>query len=100
MAARSANVNVRVEPAIKERAEAILEKLGVSASGLVNMTYRQVVLNNGIPFPVTMPSAPKTLDTMTVAEFDSMMGNGLRQAKAGESVPVDEAFDSILEKLV
>ena len=45
MATRSANVNVRVEPDIKEQAEAILEKLGVSTSAFINMTYRQVILH-------------------------------------------------------
>ena len=44
MQTKSANVNVRVEPDIKEQAEAILEKLGVSASAFINMTYRQVIL--------------------------------------------------------
>ena len=99
MAKRSANVSVRVEPEIKEQAEAILEKLGVSASSFINMTYRQVILRNGIPFPITVPSGPKTRDTMTDAEFNAMMETGLRQAKAGESFPVDEALDKILEKL-
>lgn len=99
MATRSANVNVRVEPDIKEQAEAILEKLGVSVSSFINMTYRQVILRNGIPFSVTVPPTPRTRDTMTDAEFNVMMENGLRQAKAGESLPVDEAFDQILEKL-
>ena len=98
-ATRSANVNVRVEPDIKEQAEAILEKLGVSVSSFINMTYRQVILRNGIPFSVTVPPTPRTRDTMTDAEFNVMMENGLRQAKAGESLPVDEAFDQILEKL-
>ncbi|MDO4173920.1 MAG: type II toxin-antitoxin system RelB/DinJ family antitoxin [Eubacteriales bacterium] len=99
MAKRSANVNVRVEPDIKEQAEAILEKLGVSASSFINMTYRQVILRNGIPFSVTMPSEPKTRDSMTDAEFNAMMAKGLQQAKAGESLPADEVFDKILEKL-
>ena len=44
MAARSANVNVRVEPDVKKRAEDILDKLGVSASAFINMTYRQVIM--------------------------------------------------------
>lgn len=99
MAAKSANVNVRVEPDIKEQAEAILEKLGVSVSSFINMTYRQVVIRNGIPFPVTMPTVPKTRDTMTDTEFNAWMENGLRQAKAGESLAADEAFDQILERL-
>lgn len=99
MATRSANVNVRVEPDIKEQAEAILEKLGVSVSSFINMTYRQVILRNGIPFSVTVPGTSGTRDTMTDVEFDAMMETGLRQAKAGESLPVDEAFDSILERI-
>lgn len=99
MAARSANVNVRVEPDVKEQAEAILEKLGVSVSSFINMTYRQVILRKGIPFAVTVPSELRTRDTMTDAEFDAMMAEGLKQAKAGQSALADEAFDRILEKL-
>lgn len=99
MAARSANVNVRVEPDIKEQAEAILERLGVSASSFINMTYRQVILRNGIPFSVTVPQEPRTRDTMTDAEFNAMIAEGFRQAEAGESRPADEAFNSILERL-
>lgn len=99
MAAKSANVNVRVEPEVKEQAEAILEKLGVSVSSFINMTYRQVILRKGIPFAVTVPSELRTRDTMADVEFDTMMAEGLKQAKEGKSVPMDEAFDRILEKL-
>ena len=99
MATRSANVNVRVEPDVKEQAEAILEKLGVSVSSFINMTYRQVILRKGIPFSVTVPSELRTRDTMTDEEFDAMMAEGLKQAKAGQSLPADESFDRILEKL-
>lgn len=99
MAAKSANVNVRVEPDIKEQAEAILEKLGVSVSSFINMTYRQVILRKGIPFSVTVSPTLQTRDTMTDAEFNSMMAEGMRQIRAGESLPADEAFDKILEKL-
>lgn len=99
MAARNANVNVRVEADVKEQAEAILEKLGVSVSSFINMTYRQVILRNGIPFSVTVPVMPKTRDTMTDVEFNAMMETGLQQAMSGESLPVDEALDQILEKL-
>lgn len=99
MAGRSANVNVRVEQDIKDQAEEILARLGISTSTFINMTYRQVILKNGIPFPLTVPAEPKTRDTMTNNEFNAMMENGMRQAKAGESIPVDTAFDKILEKL-
>ena len=99
MAARSANVNVRVEPDVKKQAEDILENLGVSTSAFINMTYRQVIMKRGIPFSVELPSGIKTLDTMTDAEFDEMMQTGLEQAKKGESVPYEEAFDRLMEGL-
>jgi len=99
MAARSANINVRVEPDIKEQAEAILEKLGVSASAFINMTYRQVILKRGIPFSVELPPEIKTRDTMTDAEFDEMMQRGLKQAKAGDAYPYETAFDKLMQGL-
>lgn len=96
MAARSANVNVRVEPEIKKQAEDILDKLGVSASAFINMTYRQVILKQGIPFSIDLPTKIKTFDTMTDREFDEMMQTGLEQAKRGESIPYEEAFGQLM----
>ena len=71
----------------------------MSTSVFINMTYRQVILHNGIPFPVTVPTMPKTRDIMTDAEFNAMMQEGLRQAKVGEGVPMEDAFDTIMERL-
>lgn len=99
MAARSANINVRVEPDIKKQAEDILDKLGVSASAFINMAYRQVIMRRGIPFSVELPVGIKTLDAMADAEFDEMMQTGLEQAKKGESVPYEEDFDQLMEGL-
>ena len=67
-----------MEPEIKEQVAAILEKLGMSTSAFINMTYRQVILHNGIPFPVSVPTMPKTRDAMTDAEFNAMMSEGMR----------------------
>lgn len=99
MAARSANINVRVEPDIKAQAESILESLGLSASTFINMTYRQVILRKGIPFSVQIPSGIKNRDAMSEREFDQMMSNGLTQAKNGEAVPYETAFDKLMQGL-
>ena len=99
MATRSANVNVRVEPHVKKQAEDILDKLGVSASAFINMTYRQVIMKRGIPFSVELPVEMKTLDTMTDDAFDEMMQTGLAQAKRGDSVPYEEAFNQLMKGL-
>ena len=69
MAIKSSNVTARVEPEIKEKAEEILSKLGISASNGINIFYRQVILWNGLPFRPTIPAnVPKSLEEMTKEE--------------------------------
>ena len=99
MAVRSSNVNVRIEPDIKEQAAAILKVLGISESTYVDMAYRQLVLQKGIPFPVSLPGSIRTRDTMSDADFNAMMATGLKQAQAGDAMPLDAAFDDILARI-
>ena len=73
MAIKSANVMARVEPEIKEQAETILSSLGIPVSVLINMVYRQIIVNRGLPFSLTLPSAPAGLDDLTREQFDTIM---------------------------
>ncbi len=92
---KSANVTARIQPEVKEGAEAILKKLGIPVSVFIDMTYRQVIMHDGIPFSLDIPHKLKTRDQMTDAEFNTMMATGLVQAKTGESYSVDEAFKNL-----
>jgi len=100
MAVRSANVNARIDPEIKTQGAAILKILGVSESTFIDMAYRQLILHNGIPFPVIIPGKVITREDMTEEEFGAMLTKGIQQAKSGESLPLDEAMDGILKRLV
>ena len=95
MAAKTANVTARIQPNIKEQAEAILERLGIPVSVFIDMTYRQVIMRDGVPFSLDIPDKFITRDTLTKAEFDTMMQNGMTQAKCDDSVSVDEAFSQL-----
>ncbi len=95
MAAKTANVLARVEPDVKEKAEDILNQLGVPASVVINMLYKQIIMTKSIPFPLSIPNAPLARDEMSKEEFDAVMGKGLAQAKDGQGVPLDEAFTSL-----
>ncbi|MCL1788901.1 MAG: type II toxin-antitoxin system RelB/DinJ family antitoxin [Oscillospiraceae bacterium] len=44
-----ANVNIRVDDALKRDTEGILSELGLSLSAATNMFYKQVVRYGGIP---------------------------------------------------
>lgn len=92
MALKTANVNSRIEIDIKQRAESILDQLGIPRSVAIDMYYRQIIAHNGIPFSLTLPVAVPARDEMTTAQFNEMMETGLRQAKADASFGVDEVF--------
>ncbi len=99
MAAKTANVTARIQPDIKESAEAILERLGIPVSVFIDMTYRQVIMHDGVPFSLEIPNKLATRDTISDTEFDTMMSRGLAQAKANESISVDEAFSDLRMEL-
>ena len=91
MATKTANVTARVQPEIKEQAEAILEKLGMPVSVLIDSLYRQIIMTNSIPYSFSVPTI-QTRDTMTIMQFDAMMEKGLNQAKAGKGMDLEDAF--------
>lgn len=95
MAVKTANVTARIQPNIKEQAEAILDRLGIPVSVFIDMTYRQVIMRDGVPFSLDIPDKFATRDSITKAEFDTMMQTGLSQTKRNDSVSVDEAFEQL-----
>lgn len=94
MATKTANVTARVQPEIKEQAEAILDRLGMPVSVLIDSLYRQIIMTNSIPYSFSIPTIP-TRDNMSTRQFDAMMEKGLSQAKTGHGMDLDEAFVKI-----
>ena len=94
MAFKTANVSVRVEPEIKEEAELVLEKLGISSSTLINMLYRQIIMQQGIPFQLSIP-APLTRDDLDEKKFNAVMQRGIDEAKAGKGRPAADVIDDL-----
>ncbi len=100
MSARTANVIARVEPEAKEKAESILKSMGIPSSVAINMFYRQIITDNGLPFqPTKGISCPKALNEMTRAEFDARMAEGLRQAVNGEVSSAEDVRKRIMGEL-
>lgn len=94
MATKTANVLARVEPEVKEKAESIMAQLGIPASTVINMLYKQIIMTKSIPFSLSIPTTPLARDEMNDVEFDAIMEKGLTQAKNGES---SSAVDFISE---
>ncbi|EGL13867.1 addiction module antitoxin, RelB/DinJ family [Gardnerella vaginalis 315-A] len=67
------NVNVRIQENIKQQAEQILETIGIPRATAIDMFYRQIILNNGIPFSLTIPKSLPAQDDMDEKMFNALM---------------------------
>ena len=54
---KSAMIRARVTPDLKDRAEAMLEQLGLTATTAITLFYRQIVQQRGLPFDLRVPNA-------------------------------------------
>ena len=81
-------VRARIEPEVKRDAEAILKRLGLSHSALINMTYRAVVATGGIPLSLHVPNAE------TARELEK-----LRDPDYRKRLPAYENVDDLMTAL-
>ena len=96
--AKSANLYARIEPDVKEQAEAILGALGIPASNAINMFYKQIILQNGIPFEVKLPEHPLNAARMTQEQLDAELEKGYASMQAGDTADCSEAFAGVRRK--
>lgn len=96
MATKTANVTARVNPEIKEQAEAVLDRIGIPVSVLIDTLYRQIIMTGGIPYSISMPKMT-TLEGMTPEQFDAIMQKGYDEARSGIGLSVKDAFKKIRE---
>jgi DNA-damage-inducible protein J len=83
--AKTASINARIEPDVKEKAESIFAALGLSASDAIGLFYRQVAFRRGLPFDVYVPNAT------TIAALEEL------ERGAGEILrgPTSQLFDDL-----
>lgn len=99
MATKTANVMARVEPSVKEQAEAIMEMLGIPASVVINTLYKQIIMTRSIPFSLSVPAAPVARDEMDEATFNEMMARGMNEAKTDNSRDVSDVFADLRREM-
>ena len=53
---KTATVRARIEPDLKNKAEKVFRKLGLSTTQAISLFYKQVELRKGLPFEVVIPN--------------------------------------------
>jgi addiction module RelB/DinJ family antitoxin len=89
--ANTSAVYARIDTNLKENAEEILSKLGISPSSAIQMLYSQIVLTKGIPFDLRLPSAkPTAIGGMSLEQLDTELMKGIESLKSGKIYTADE----------
>jgi DNA-damage-inducible protein J len=82
--AKDAIINARVESKLKTKVDHIFNVLGLSPTEAITLFYKQVELNNGLPFEVKVPNM-LTQKTMK----DSQVGKKIKKFKSTRELYAD-----------
>lgn len=75
--AKSAMIRARVEPDLKHEAETVFDTLGLTPTQAITLFYKQVSLQDGLPFEVKVPNR-----ATRAAMRDAEKGRNLKRWKS------------------
>ena len=68
--AKTTTISARIDPKVKKRAEQVFRELGLTSSQAITLFYKQVELQQGLPFIVRIPN-DLTMDALEDARSRS-----------------------------
>ena len=54
---KTATISARIDPKLKKKADEIFKQLGLTSSQAITLFYKQVELQEGLPFSIRIPNA-------------------------------------------
>ena len=96
---KTATLNLRVNPEVKENAESVLAQLGIPMATAIDMYLKQIALVGGIPFSVVLPKTASTVNTelMSVEEIHRKLEKGYADIEKGNVEDAASAFATLRE---
>jgi len=82
---KTSTIRARMEPDLKDKAEQVFRKLGLTSTQAITLFYKQVELRNGLPFDIVIPNET-TLQTFN-------------ETDAGKNLVVCEDANDMYRKL-
>lgn len=89
--AKTANINVRIDPETKSNAEKLFASFGITVTDAINIFLRKSIMEGGLPFEVKQPRY--NLETELAIEEARKIRQGARNTKAYSSV--EELFEEL-----
>lgn len=86
------NINIRIDSEIKENAEKVFNKLGLTPTTAIILFYKQVIRTNSIPFDLKA-DIPNETTLKALSELEEMEKNP-------EKYPSYSSVDELMEDLL
>ena len=88
---------IEVEPELKKKADAVLNELGLSVKGAVELFLRNVTSRKKLPEELKRPPIP-CLEDLTEEEYDAMMEEAMADVEAGRTYTIEEVRKEMHER--
>ena len=97
---KTATLNIRVNPDVKENAESVLAQLGIPMATAIDMYLKQISLVGGIPFSIVLPKAANSVnaDIMSVTQIHQKLEKGYADIEKGNVEDAASAFMAFRER--
>ncbi|MFC1839748.1 type II toxin-antitoxin system RelB/DinJ family antitoxin [Thermodesulfobacteriota bacterium] len=82
---KTSTVRARMEPDLKDKAEKVFSKIGLTSTQAITLFYKQVEIRNGLPFDLVIPNET------TLKTFD--------ETDAGKNLVICKDTDDMFKKL-
>ena len=92
--AKTANINLRIEPSTKAQAEELFSSFGITVTDAINIFLRTSIMEGGFPFQIKQPRYNHQTE-LAIQEARDIM-NGKVQPKVYHSV--DELFNEVIDE--
>lgn len=91
-------VCARIDTKLKQNAEEVLSKLGITPTSAIQMFYSQIVCTNSLPLTLSLPNKYRKVYGITnEEELDEQLAEGLRSLKYDKKY-TEEEIDAELAK--
>ena len=78
---KSTQITARIDPKLKQETEKIFDELGLSTTQAITLFFKQITLQQGLPFTVSIPNA----ETQRAIN-DALAGKNLHKAESIEGL--------------
>ena len=83
-------INARIDKDLKAQGEEVLAQLGLSTTDLIKLTFRQLVMRQGLPFDVKIPNDETKAALEEIMDDDKRAG--LKRFNSVEALMDDLGF--------